>query len=369
MLKRIYIDNYKCLVNFDLQVGPLNLFLGPNGSGKSTVFEALGKLRTLVVHGGVVSAEFQLSSRTRWQTSSPQRFELELSTQGGTYRYELEVDYDSNDLVAFIRHERLWLDSRPVVMVEDRVAYFYQDDGSKSDHFRLDGSRSIVNFIPLYNRAMAEFRVCLNEVLVIRLDANLIQDGGIQSEAYPSTWGDNYAAWYRHLSQDQGLIFELTDLLKEVLPGFAFFKFSDVGEGFILKTVFNAQNGSRPTQIEYRFAELSDGQRILVVLYTLLLVAQKRHYVLCLDEPENFLALPEIQPWLLRLYDGCMDDQMQALLISHHPELIDYLLASPVGLWFDRETNTPVRVKSITHQKDEGGLPVSELIARGWLDA
>jgi len=86
------------------------------------------------------------------------------------------------------------------------------------------------------------------------------------------------------------------------------------------------------------------------------------------DEPENFLALPEIQPWLLQLYDSCSEGKTQALLISHHPELINYLLASPVGYWFEREANTPVRVKQIVAESN-GGLPVSELIARGWLNA
>ena len=34
---------------------------------------------------------------------------------------------------------------------------------------------------------------------------------------------------------------------------------------------------------------------------------------LCLDEPENFLALPEIQPWLVALHDRCSGGEVQAL--------------------------------------------------------
>ncbi|HBE31624.1 MAG TPA: ATPase, partial [Cyanobacteria bacterium UBA11368] len=85
--------------------------------------------------------------------------------------------------------------------------------------------------------------------------------------------------------------------------------------------------------------------------------------------PENFLALPEIQPWLIQLYDLCSERKLQALLISHHPELINYLLASPIGYWFERQSNAPVRVKAISNEVGENsGLPVSELIARGWLN-
>jgi len=122
----------------------------------------------------------------------------------------------------------------------------------------------------------------------------------------------------------------------------------------------------REDYITYRFGELSDGQRVLIALYTLIYCTQSEDYTLCIDEPENFLALPEIQPWLMQLYDFCSEGKTQALLISHHPILIDYLLASPVGYWFDRQQNSPVRVKRISNDNDTG-LPISELVARGWI--
>jgi hypothetical protein len=103
-------------------------------------------------------------------------------------------------------------------------------------------------------------------------------------------------------------------------------------------------------------------------LYTLIYCTQSEDYTLCIDEPENFLALPEIQPWLLQLYDSCDEGKLQTLLISHHPVLINYLLASPIGYWFERQSNTPVRVKKISNKEaDNSGLAISELIERGWL--
>ena len=35
MITRLYVDNFKTLVNFELTLGPMNLLLGANGSGKS----------------------------------------------------------------------------------------------------------------------------------------------------------------------------------------------------------------------------------------------------------------------------------------------------------------------------------------------
>ncbi len=36
MIKRLYVDNYKCLVNFELPLQDLTLLLGPNGVGKTS---------------------------------------------------------------------------------------------------------------------------------------------------------------------------------------------------------------------------------------------------------------------------------------------------------------------------------------------
>jgi AAA15 family ATPase/GTPase len=48
MLKRVYIDNYRCFVNFELSLGQEQLILGLNGSGKSTLLDALRAVKALI---------------------------------------------------------------------------------------------------------------------------------------------------------------------------------------------------------------------------------------------------------------------------------------------------------------------------------
>ena len=45
MLTRIYVDNFRCLVNFECYLGAQQLILGGSGAGKSTLFDVLGLLR------------------------------------------------------------------------------------------------------------------------------------------------------------------------------------------------------------------------------------------------------------------------------------------------------------------------------------
>ena len=86
---------------------------------------------------------------------------------------------------------------------------------------------------------------------------------------------------------------------------------------------------------------------------------------LLLDEPENYVGLQLIQPWLVELADA-MRDEGQLFVISHHPEVIDYLAADH-ALLFERPGGGPTRVQHNPFDRNKG-LKASELVARGLVD-
>ena len=112
MLKRIYIDNFRCLVNFELTVGSINLLLGDNSAGKSTVFDVLRKIKAFVRGDAKVNDIFDSANCTRWQTSSIQSFELEIEGNKGTYKYELAIEYLLEKSIGRVKYERLWFDKQ-----------------------------------------------------------------------------------------------------------------------------------------------------------------------------------------------------------------------------------------------------------------
>jgi len=318
MLQKIYIDNFRCLVNFELKVDSINLFLGSNGSGKSTVFEALRKIQAFVSGDSKVEDIFKSADCTRWQTSQIQRFELGISGNGGSYKYELGIGHNQDK--CHVEYERVWFDNQPL----------YCDTHSE----RGDNTK-----LTWFKERMVRF-------IIIKSDYNL----------------ENCIS---RVSTDQVKITELSSVLREVLEGFFSFQFEQ--ESLVLKLQFSSEEPNSKL-IEYLLEELSDGEKTLIALYTLLYGTNSEDYTLCIEEPGNFLALPEIQPWLTQLYDLCSSGQLQALLISHHPEVINYLLASPIGYWFERQSNAAVQVKKISDEvANNSGLPVSELITRRWL--
>jgi predicted ATPase len=78
MLKRLYVDNFRCLVNFEMKFDRLGLLMGENGAGKSTVFEVLRRLRSFLIGYTTVDESFSGDSLTRWQPAKEQRFNLDL---------------------------------------------------------------------------------------------------------------------------------------------------------------------------------------------------------------------------------------------------------------------------------------------------
>ncbi|MCK6622452.1 MAG: AAA family ATPase [Calditrichaceae bacterium] len=369
MLKHIYIDNYRCLVNFELDLNSINLFLGANGSGKSTVFEVLHKIQAFASGNEKVAVLFGREDCTRWQNILLQNFELEIAGNGGTYKYELTVEHEQDSHRARVKRERLWFNKAALLEFEMGMAQLYHDDHKKGPQYPFDWTQSAVATIQPRkdNKKLTWFKERLSRLMIVQLNPFTVSKDSKQEEKRPSRSMDNYVSWFRHLSQEyQGRIFELTGDLRKILDGFDSFRLAEAGEEYrTLRLLFSGSRNGKD-EVEYGFQELSEGQRALIILYTLIYCTRDLEFTLCIDEPENFLVLPEIQPWLVSLYDHCNEGRLQALLISHHPEFIDYL-ASTAGYWFDRQEGSgPVRVSRI--QEDEkGGVAISELIARGWL--
>ncbi|WP_293339875.1 AAA family ATPase [Microcoleus sp. CAWBG58] len=380
MLKRIYVNNFRCLVNFELQVDSLNLFLGSNGSGKTTVFEVLRKLQKFILGDRAFEQDYKVSDLfankdlTRWQKSNIQKFELDIEGNNGLYTYILEIEHQGEYAPPRMRLESLTFDGQPLfnfwvdpgdIGITVGQARLYNDDPNRESVYLpfFDGSRSGIGFIyeRSDNQKLTWFKKRISNFFIVQINPYIMESESLKEESSPNWDMSNYAAWYSYLSQEsQGKIFKLTLELQKIIPGFDSFQNSKSGDVRILSAFF-----TRPSKAAYRLNELSHGQKALIALYTLIYCSPDENFTLCIDEPENFLALPEIQPWLRRVMDYCLENEAQAMLISHHPSLINYL-ASNSGYWFEREDNEAVRVRRITDTVEEG-LSVAKLIELGWI--
>lgn len=373
MLKRLYVHNFRTLVNFSIEFGRMNLLLGPNASGKSSVLDVLDRLRRfLSEENPKVKAIFSEEDCTRWDKGGKpiQKFEVDLTDGlGKTWEYQLRIEHNRKKSKSHVRLETLFHDGKPLYRFDGESgaqARLYRDDYSEGPEFLFDSDRSGVGSLQgkSLNRHLTAFRERFQSLFVVKMHLPDISSEAPGEDEILHQDLKNFASWYRHISQErQGRAFELISALREILPGFDSMNLQTAGESKLLNAVFSDEKGD---SISYRFKELSDGQKVLIVLYALLHCVPKKDVILCIDEPENYLALPEVQHWLDALEREVAEERKQAILISHHPRLIN-LLAGNAGQWFSREAaGLPTRVKPIA-PIEEDGLPASKLLEMGWL--
>lgn len=89
MIESVYVDNYKCFENTEIELRSFNLLLGDNGTGKTALFETLSLLKKLVLNEEKLDATLPTNTLTRWQNRSIQTFELSIRGNGGLYKYQL----------------------------------------------------------------------------------------------------------------------------------------------------------------------------------------------------------------------------------------------------------------------------------------
>jgi predicted ATPase len=367
MLKRLYVDNYRCFVNFSVELRPLTLLVGRNGTGKSSVLEVLFALRQLLSGKGKVDDPdvFPARSLTRWQSRNLQIFELTVSLEGeGPATYRLEVEHEKEGRHARILLEALTIDQKPLFEFRSGEVQLYQDDHSLSSRYSADWSESAMARVAPRpaNQRLSRFLSFMRGVSVCALDPKRFQADSVSEEPLLQADGSNFASWYRHQSQErQDRILEVVETLRKVMVDFKSIRMEKVGsEARAFIAIFEGRSG----RYELRLDELSDGQRALIALYSLVHLSGDDD-VLFLDEPDNYLALAEIQPWLMVLSDACGTRPRQAILCSHNPELIDYL-GREAGVLLKRESSGSITTRPLSEVPVEGGLKLSEVIARGW---
>ena len=371
MLKRLYIDNFRCFVNFEYKPERKQLLLGANGSGKSSLLDALRLLKGFLRDGKVeeIRAAFW-TGKTRWLDLPKQVFEIEAELGGDLYLYRLELQpYRVPSWISvMVLAESLKVNGRSIVEIADGQAILHPRTAGNSV-IRLEQPAiqegSLFRTFAGYSEETRIFVAWISDLPCLNINPyEMGRTGFIPGR--PRLKGDlsNIADWYKRYTEiDIESVIELSSSLKEVLDGFESLNFRDMGPDHTeLTASFVRPDG----KLIYSLRELSEGQRCLIALYMVLHFLIAKGQTVFLDEPDNFISLREIQPWLLAAEEAVQESKGQLILISHHPEILNQW-ARECGLLFYREENGHVRTKPYSAVSDTG-LEPAETIARGWED-
>lgn len=366
MLTRVYIDNFRCFVNFEYRPARKQLILGLNGTGKSSLLDVLGLLRRVATRGDV--EEFcNLGQRTRWLNQRDQVFELETALDGGRYTYRLVTEpYEpwGEPPRLRIQSETVHFDGKPIFEFQIGEVRLYNDRFEHKVTYEFDWHRPALATIMERkdNQTLSRFKRWLNTLYCFRINPFAMGAAAEGEDFHPSFDLANFASWYRHLVQaDPNQNARLLDNLRACIEGFTVLRFEPAGENVrLLEAEFSGGAGKS----RFSFRELSDGQRCLIGLYTVLHFLLAKGATVVFDEPDNFVSLRELQPWLMAVSDVIEQGSGQILVISHHPEFINQW-APRSGVQFVRVGLGPVHVEEFKGDPDSLLSP-SELIARGW---
>lgn len=362
MLKRLYIDNFRCFVNFEFKPGPKQLLLGPNGVGKSSLLDAILFLKWFIEGG---ESRFTQSTRTRWQDRPLQVFEIEALIDDREFKYRLEIRYTQESKLPAINLETLTVSGTPVFELANGEVRFFPNEGSQSTELKWETTDSALHLAQFSNQHVRRFVSWIETMHCFQIDPypGEMDERADSEDRLPEYDLSNLAPWYRHLLQEEpesnG---RFLNSLKDALSSFQSLRFSTEDDGVRkLRARFATQQEGGTT---FSISELSEGQRMIVGLYMILHFVITTGQTVILDEPDNFISLREIQPWILAAEKAVEDSGGQLILISHHPETLNQW-AHEYGLRFFREENGHVRTERFKDDPD-GYLRPSELIARGW---
>ena len=367
MITRLYANNFRCLVAFDAEFEPFGVLCGPNGAGKSSVFDALSLIRNLATGDGVLGGEGKVDVRTleftNWLQSTMQEFELGVTAAGHAFEYIIHIEQTADFEKPRFAKERASCDGRTLFERDLEGVRFQKGDGTQTG-FPLDWRQAALASIHPKGslREVALLQDAIAKLLILRPHPRGMEPESRSESKRPDLYLSNLTSWYRFLQKDQEWTDALRQLLRDVWPDFRSFRLDDVGLNTQALQLRFEGNGAKAGGLF--FDQLSDGEKALIGLYMVrAALATGAAQTVLIDEPDNYVGLPELQPWVLSMRE-LLDENHQAILISHHPEILSSAgETSGRYLWRDNHAS-PTRIGPLTVPE---GLSAGEAIARGWI--
>lgn len=322
MINRLYIDNFKSLVEFELPLSQFTCLIGLNGSGKSTVLQALD-FTSAVMMGEVKS---WLSDR-KWQTKElnsrlVKRSNIEL---------EIELTVDGRDFLwkGTFNRGKLCCTAEKITDMQTQERLFSLKDGryilggsstTETVHFDYQGSllsQLKTDLLTEEVKAVKD-RICALRSLDLLSPESLRRSTRKTERQDIGMGGEQLSAFLHQLTESERN--KLLSQLQSYYPQIASIHTKAQRSGWIqleVKEHYRGKDGD-PITLESEARHVNDGMlRLLAIL------AQQFSALdtLLFDEIENGIN-PEITE---KIVDALVESPRQIIVSTHSPMVLNYL--------------------------------------------
>lgn len=338
MIRRLYINNFRCLENFDLNLSGQSsaLLIGKNGSGKTTVSLALEVLQKIArgtngVQDLLGVYDFYLS-----RTDAPIRFEIETDLGGTHYEYIIAIELEDGSKEMRVREESLTTGGN-LVFARRYMPSVVAVPGSEADRQSLrfnrpgvpqprqvDINRRLVA-LPIIQEQSTEdplfvFKRWLAQMLILRPVPSLIKGGSDRETLQLLPEVSDFGAWFSGLlALAPGAYLKIEEYLRLVMPDFKDIKNPLVGKD-ARNLLVQFSNGNATLSLDFK--DLSDGEKCFMICAMVLAANHAYGPLLCFwDEPDNYLAPSEVGHFVMDLRKAFQSGG-QFIATSHNPEAI-----------------------------------------------
>lgn len=320
---RIAIDNLACFGALELVPGDSTLLLGANGAGKSTLFDILFHLQALVNQGEAPEGsfpDFQVSAGNA-------HVELQVSTRRGEFHYQLELLHHPTGFRELtlgplgpdwaIAREELRLNGVALASFSNGTFSGVNVDGA----IPLAEDRSPLSTVRFPEKSdVAAFKAWAEGIWLLRLEPRRMVASAEEPSDGLAVSGENFVSWLMGFSRKKEQLSRVVASIGSSIKGLRELTLERAGRDRVLVAHF--EGGAKVD-----FDQLSDGQRCLIVLHAVLVLAKRFCTLLLLDEPDAHVTPTEILPLFSALRERVEEAGIQVMVASHHPQVID-LMAS-----------------------------------------
>ena len=339
MINQLKVKNYRSLADVTVNFELLTVLVGPNGSGKSNLVDVLRFVSEALIHGldSAVIKRHGMSALRRW------------SGKGRPYDVEIGLSISGNGILAADYQFTLGGELRGEYRVKSERCEVYDPSGpfskplSKFETLNGEWSASPMEVAPsLQPTALAlplltglePFRLVydlLTSMSFYNIVPNDLTEPQKPANAYPLTErGDNLASLLRDLRRGHTTVArELENALSSVMGDILGYQVAQVG-GYLV-TKLRHTGAGKDQQPLFELSQESDGTLRLLGILSALYQTPPRGLI-ALEEPEltihpgvMSLLWEEIQAAAQR-----RDRQMQVVLTTHSPDLLDMCEADQI---------------------------------------